>query len=107
VTAANNIELTEGWSVVGGFQHAWNPHWKTSLYGTYGAISFNTTACPASNCDWSMYQIGSRTIWTPVANLDLSMDVMYNHINTATNIALPEDKGWWQGMVRIQRNFYP
>ena len=109
-TSPTSMELTEGWSVVGGFQHAWNPHWKTSLYGTYGAINYSAAACgvSASFCDWSMWQAGSRTVWTPVANLDLSVDVMYNHINTAFDGAAGvADKGWWQGMFRIQRNFYP
>ncbi len=117
VLVGTGQDLTTGWSVVGGFQHSWNPNWKTSLYGTYGAISYSDAACAAmggasGTCDWQFWQAGSRTIWTPVANLDLSVDVMYNHINTATNItpagfAGNEDKGWWQGIFRIQRNFYP
>jgi hypothetical protein len=113
ILVAGSQDLTEGWSVVGGFQHGWNPHWKTSLYGTYGAINYSDAACAAGfagapgTCDWSFWQAGSRTVWTPVPNLDLSVDVMYNHINTATYSADAEDKGWWQGIFRIQRNFYP
>ena len=116
-TGSTSLEMTTGWSVVAGFQHNWNAQWKTSLYGTYGAISYNDAAKAAALVDdWSMWQVGSRTIWTPVANLDLSVDVMYNHINTAfdglslttgSNVAVIEDKGWWQGMFRVQRNFYP
>ena len=30
-----------------------------------------------------MWAIGSRTVWTPVENLDLSLEVMYNKLNTA------------------------
>ena len=111
LSGVSSLDLTEGWSVVGGFEHHWSPQWKTSLYGTYGAISYSAAAkaaFPALVDDWSMYQVGSRTVWTPVANLDLSVDVMYNHINTAFDpIAGFEDKGWWQGMFRVQRNFYP
>ena len=113
VVVGTGQDLTQGWSVVGGFSHGWNPHWKTSLYGTYGAISYSDAACAAmsagapGSCDWQFWQAGSRTIWTPVANLDLSVDVMYNHINTATATADAADKGWWQGIFRIQRNFYP
>jgi hypothetical protein len=112
-TGSTSLDLTEGWSVVGGFQHNWNPQWKTSLYGTYGAITYSAAAKAELGLvtaldDWSMWQVGSRTIWTPVPNLDLSVDVMYNHINTAFDGTVgAEDKGWWQGMFRVQRNFYP
>ena len=43
-TGSTSLELTTGWSVVAGFQHNWNAHWKTSLYGTYGAISYSDAA---------------------------------------------------------------
>ncbi len=45
---------------------------------------------------------------------------MYNHIDTSGNGLMPRptpytvpvgntlaDKGWWQGMFRVQRNFWP
>ena len=119
VTGVDTIDLTTGWSVVGGYQHSWNPNWKTSLYGTYGHVSYSDAASVviggAFDPDWSFWQVGSRTIWTPVPNLDLSVDVMYNQIDTAfSGLVAPvgsgltaDDKGWWQGIFRVQRNFYP
>jgi hypothetical protein len=118
VTAGNSLDLTKGWSVTGGFEHFWNPSWKTSLYGAYGKISYSDVASaqilPAgalagSSASWSMWQVGSRTVWTPVTNLDLSVDVMYQGLNTAfaTGAAAYADKSWWSGMFRAQRNFYP
>jgi len=129
----SSLQLTTGWSVVAGIDHHWDPHWKTSLYGTYGDISFNgaatalfngafciTAACAAIGPDFQHWQIGSRTVWTPVQNLDLSVDVMYNNIQTAYSgivttvpaVKAPgpgqlTDEGWWQVIVRAQRNFYP
>ncbi len=138
----SSLQLTTGWSVVAGIDHHWDPHWKTSLYGTYGAISFNgaatalfngsvcatiavqtaanVAACNASGPDFQFWQVGSRTVWTPVQNLDLSVDVMYNNIQTAydgivTTVpavkaqgpGLLTDEGWWQVIFRAQRNFYP
>ena len=125
----SSLQMTKAWSVTGGFQHNWNPQWKTSIYGAYGAFDYNATAsalilaggaaptiAPAAapvapttgDADWSYYQIGSRTVWTPVQNLDLSVEAMYNKVNTAfdgsTNY---EDKSWWSWIVRAQRNFYP
>ncbi len=109
VVVGTSLELTEAWSVVAGFQHVWNPKWKTSLYGTYGEVNFNSNAETVIGlADWSMWQVGSRTVWTPVQNLDLSVDIMYNHINTGFDATVGfDDKGWWQGMFRAQRNFYP
>ena len=118
VTTGNNLDLTKGWSVTGGFEHYWNPAWRTSLYGAYGKISYSdvasaqiipATALAGSSASWSMWQVGSRTVWTPVTNLDLSVDVMYQGLNTAyaTGAATYSDKSWWSGMFRVQRNFYP
>jgi hypothetical protein len=114
-----DLDLTEGWSVVAGADHHWNSQWKTSLYGTYGEILYSDAASTAvaalpafgvagaTDGDWKFWQVGSRTVWSPVRNLDLSVDVMYNHLNTAFAAEGFQDQGWWQGMFRVQRNFYP
>ncbi len=52
------------------------------MYGTYGAVKFGSIATPGS--DWNYSQVGSRTTFTPVANLDLSVDVMYQKLGTAS-----------------------
>jgi len=101
---AGTLQLTKAYSIVGGFQHVWNPNWKTSLYGTYGKVMY---AAPVVDSDWSYSQAGSRTVWTPVANLDLSVDVMYNKLESAGKTLGFTDQSWWQGMVRVQRNFWP
>jgi hypothetical protein len=121
VLASGALSLSEGWSVVAGFKHVWNPRWNTTLFGSYGEVSYSATAntalCGSATCaDWSLWQIGSRTTWTPVTNLDLSMEVMWNNLNSSAAAvgAQPapltgaiDDKGWLQAMVRAQRNFYP
>jgi Porin subfamily len=126
-TVGSGLNLTEAWSVTAGLQHNWMPGWKTSIYGGYAAFNYNAasdllllTAPPAigggaapiaptlGSADWSFYQIGSRTVWSPVKNLDLSVEAMYNHVNTAYDPSVNyEDKGWWSGIFRVQRNFYP
>jgi hypothetical protein len=133
--AGGDLELTEGWSVVAGADHHWSSQWKTSLYGGYGAINYNGTAtsllnltvCGTAACgglgpDFSFWQIGTRTVWTPVKNLDLSVDVLYNRLQTsydgATAVLAPgggkptgpyhvSDQDVWQVMFRAQRNFWP
>ncbi len=88
------------------------------LAGTYGQINFNSTANTVVNgggigdADSAFWQIGSRTVWTPVRNLDISVDIMYNNVDTATaqggvDRLTASDVGWLQGMFRLQRNFWP
>lgn len=117
IVAGNSLELAQGWSIVAGFEHRWNPNWKTSLYGDYGKVTYDSASdlvlVGKGSADWAFWQAGSRTVWTPVANLDLSVDVLYNKIDTSAPVSglgtglLAESKGWWQGMFRVQRNFYP
>ena len=115
---ATTLDQTTGWSVIGGFEHNWNPGWKSSLYGSYGKVEYSALASaqiiPAaalagSSANCRYWQVGSRTVWTPVANLDLSVDVMYNNLDTAfaTGATTYADKTWWSGMFRAQRNFCP
>ncbi len=109
------LDRTSAWSVTGGFEHFWAPQWKTSLYGAYGQLNYSDAASTVLaggvtgvSADWNYGQIGSRTTWTPVSNLDLSLEVMYNRLNTAFgNVAGFEDKDWFSGIFRVQRNFYP
>jgi hypothetical protein len=121
-------ELTRAWSVTGGYEHNWTSQWKTSLYGAYGRVMYSdaasaiiaaTAATPgllagtAGSASFSFSQIGTRTVWTPVTNLDLSVDLIYNKLNTAfagSGTAAGgtyQDKSWFAGMFRAQRNFYP
>ncbi|HEY7666003.1 MAG TPA: porin [Xanthobacteraceae bacterium] len=151
-TTGTGIELTRAWSIAAAYQHIWNPHWKTSLYGGYATIDYNgaatgiinsalaagsvcarpfagvvgnfsaVTALAGNSCspDFSFYQVGSRTQWNPVKQLDIGLDVTYTGINTAykgpgiyavnasrPTVPLFDDEGIWSAMFRWQRNFYP
>jgi hypothetical protein len=117
ITASGGADLTTGWSVTGGYEHNWVPGWKTSLYGAYGKLEYSDAASAsllvaaplgtAGSANWSYWQVGSRTVWTPVTNLDLSVDVMYQGLSTAFTGPAVGDNSWWSGMFRVQRNFYP
>jgi hypothetical protein len=124
------LELTESWDVVGGYVHHWNSQWNTTLYGGYAEVNYSGSAnailstalgFPAgSSADYSWWQVGSRTVWSPVKNLDLSVDVLYTSYNTGFGgLAAPAcgscspgvytygDVDYWQAIFRWQRNFYP
>ena len=149
-----SVEQTKVWSALAGYQHIWNPRWRTSLYGGYVNIEYGgaardiinshfgaagAAACgvvPAAgaatitafspvlgnNCspNWSYWQVGTRTQWNPVPQLDIGLDILYSHTNTAyqgaavvaANSARPaifliDDQDTWSAFFRWQRNFYP
>jgi hypothetical protein len=68
--------------------------------------------------------VGTRTIWNPVPNLDIGVEVVYTKVqqnmdpNTvrlnfagaggrAQGLYVPADQDVWAGILRIQRNFWP
>ena len=38
------IELTNAWSITAGYEHFWNPRWRTSLYGGYTRVWYDQNA---------------------------------------------------------------
>ena len=72
-----------------------------------GGVTATGGAVAGTSANWSFWQIGSRTVWTPVTNLDLSVELMYNAQQTAFTGPNIGNNSWWSGMFRAQRNFYP
>src|SRR5262245_26263853 len=143
----SEVELTRAWSVNAGYQHIWNPKWRTSIFGGYVNIDYgsNATAIICANraniapfaaaqpvgfnCspDFSFFEVGTRTQWNPVPQLDIGLEILYSKINSAfkgpANIAANgsrpacvntaifsctvDDQDVWSAMFRWQRNFYP
>jgi len=73
---------------------------------------------------WSTWQVGSRTQWNPVSQLDIGVDVLYSKLNTefsgsnstrligffapGKQFGLSiSDQDVWSVMFRVQRNFWP
>jgi hypothetical protein len=137
-TTMGGLELSEDWNVMAGIAHHWNPQWQTSLWGVYNKYNANSNAvdtiiCPAvvsaatgaagsfgPGCtNFSAWQIGSRTLWNPVVNLDVSVEVMYTTVTSALNsanfvgvngsspIVVGGKTGTFMGGIRFQRNFWP
>jgi hypothetical protein len=141
------IQQTTAWALQAGIEHRWSPVLRTSLFGGYMSIDYNGTATTliclsgrlpmgaalpngpfaggtgVCNPDFSFWQVGSRTVWTPVRNFDVGLEVMYSKIDTKWNgtAVLPAfaagarpaglynltDEGIWSAMIRFQRNFWP
>ena len=110
-TTGSSIELTTGWTVAGVYEHHWTPEWKTSVWGGYVTVTYDDTAAQmycgyssssprgsastssgglgaiVSSCDpnTSFWNAGTRTQWNPNSNLDLGVDFMWNHLDTANS----------------------
>jgi Porin subfamily len=77
---------------------------------------------PGNSCspDYDFWEVGSRTQWNPVPQLDIGLEVLYSKRNTAFKGAavVPasgsrppvfalDDQDAWSVMFRWQRNFFP
>ena len=146
-----NVELTQVWSALAGYQHIWNPHWRTAIGGGYVSINYSDAAknmivshmanslaacgvaprgvtftaitpLAGNSCspDWAYWEAYTRTQWNPVAQLDIGLELLYSHRDTAfkgagivpQNASRPavfalDDQDAWTVMMRWQRNFYP
>jgi len=112
-------------------EHYWTPALRTSVFGTYtegnwngaptAAFCDNVAIVGTCNPDFQIWQVGTKTVWNPVANLDIGVELLYTNISTDSSgqIALADngaregglynigDNGIWSGMLRFQRNFWP
>ena len=43
-TTGSQIELTRVWSALVGYEHIWNPKWRTSVFGGYVNVDYNSAA---------------------------------------------------------------
>jgi hypothetical protein len=143
------IELTKAWGGTVAFEHYWTPSLRTSWVFGYLGIEYSDTAKllmtrgadgtgTAFNCkvsglnnatyrgtcdpDWSIWRLASRTMWNPVANLDVGLEVAYSKLSTGfagaavvtgTPLGLAqgryviEDQDVWSATLRVQRSFWP
>ena len=131
-------ELVDGFQVNAAFQHFWTPTLRTSVFGGVSGANFDGAATalfctgaqgtgtviakPAGcNPDFRVYQAGTRTIWSPVRNLDIGVEVLWTRLDQrhvgnwalATNgsrqagIYEARDQDTYSGVFRVQRNFWP
>ena len=95
---ATSVKLTTAWGINAGYEHFWTPRWRTSLYGGYASVSYNsqannilcvlqgdgngrtgTAALANAGCDnnWSSWYVGSRTQWNVTKDFYMGLDVAY------------------------------
>jgi hypothetical protein len=104
------ISTTKAWSVAAGFRHFWTPALRSALFGSYSNID---QPLASTLNDIKYYTVGVNTIWSPVRNLDLGVEVVYHNLSNRTQAgACPAfngivrcSEGAWVGTFRAQRNF--
>ncbi len=131
-TGATGLQLPTIWNVYGAIQHYWVPNLRTSLYGGYVNYQANSSAVDILVCapsgfgpgcaDWAAWQIGSRTVWNPVKNLDVGLELQYTELSrsafsggattftpagAAANTFTIASTNVVSAIARVQRNFYP
>jgi Porin subfamily len=95
---ATSIQLTTAWALNVGYEHFWTPRWRTSLYGGWTSVSYNsqannilcvlqgdgngrtgTQALANAGCDnnWTSWYVGSRTQWNVTKDFYMGLDVAY------------------------------
>jgi hypothetical protein len=100
-----SVNLTTAWGLNAGYEHFWNPQWRTSLYGGYTDVQYNSQAnailCSLQGsgvgvgafavagvgCDnnWQSWWVGSRTQWNVTKDFYLGLDVAYLKSMSTTN----------------------
>ena len=88
------------------------------LVGNLSAV--RADAGNSCNPDYGFWEIGSRTQWNPVQQLDIGFELFYSHHLTAYKgaalytanpsrpaVPLIDDNGVLSAIFRWQRNFYP
>ena len=96
----SGCNLTSAWSVNAAYEHYWTPSVHESFVGAYEAVSYGgqgnallcnlegdgsfTTPLAGCNNNWSVWGVSSRLQWDVTKSFYLGVEVMYNHLNSAT-----------------------
>ena len=110
------VALTRAWSAYGGYRHYWTPMLRTGFALGYSDIDPGGSSATANGGDpnITILQGFISTIWSPVAGLDLSLDLVYSKLETdsclgaAAGVQLARcsrSDDVWTAWYRIRRNF--
>jgi hypothetical protein len=108
-----DVDKTTAWSAYAAYRHYWTPALRTGFAGGITEIDYSTAvelgAAPFS--DARVLQGTVSTIWSPVAGLDLSLDLVYSNVKTSgigcAVVVGPAcgTEDIWTAWTRIRRNF--
>jgi hypothetical protein len=110
VGGITSIKLTKGYAFTAGLLHYWTPSIRQGIYGSYSKLDY---ANLVSTLDPKELRVGTNVIWSPVAGLDIGVEVLYAKVEVrnfvpaagvlvARNIKSDDSIS---GRLRIQRDF--
>jgi hypothetical protein len=103
LNATGGVELTEAWSVYAAYRHYWTPMLRTGFFG--GWLNIDEGSHAGSQGEVDVLQAGMSTIWSPVAGLDLSLDLVYSDVETTTVAGATAQNDIITVWSRLRRNF--
>ncbi len=109
------MELSTSWTVVGSFLHYWTPEVRSAIIGSYGEMSFGKTsrnllgalnfnglgnpvnspgafAFSSGLRDTSQIVVGANVIWSPVKDLDIGIEGLYNRVDLKGGAVVDQNK---------------
>lgn len=110
-----DLETSSGWQIAGGGTYFFNPMLRSNLSVSYADIdapvvgALGTANAGLAVADFSQFTAAANVIYSPVANLDLGLEVFYQNIvddnfsSVAANALTNDDK--WGAIARIERRF--
>jgi hypothetical protein len=95
--AGGDLQLTSAWGLNAAFTHNWNAAWKSTLWGGYEAVRYNSignsllcggAAQVAAGCDndWNIWGVGLRTQWAVSSTFQIGLEVLYTRLESATPV---------------------
>ena len=99
VNLAGNLELTEAWSVYAAYRHYWTPMLRTGFYAGWLNLENSVQG------EAEVLQAGISTIWSPVAGLDLSLDLVYSDLEVTPIVGASTSNDIITAWTRLRRNF--
>lgn len=122
-TTTNNLETVESWSVRGTMEVGLTPTLNAGIYGGYtetdlddiwGHVTLAAIGANTIRQTEAWWNAGMSFTWSPINNLDIGLDVIYNHEedkilqSNALGTALIEgedSENVWQVIVGATRTF--
>jgi Porin subfamily len=110
----SSIQLTTAWNINAGYEHFWTPHWQTSIYGTYMAVTYGSSAnamlcaneglstfttgvltagVTGCNNNWNHWTVGTRTQFNIDSQTYIGLDVIYEVLDQNNTGVTPVSYG--------------
>ncbi|MGX1306247.1 hypothetical protein AB7M35_000967 [Amorphus suaedae] len=97
--STGDLELSEAWTVSGGFGFAVTPTLQVAVAGGY--LDYSNDANPLN--DFKNYDAQGQIVWSPVEGLIMGPAIEYRYVDADDSVY--EDGSIWTGLFRVQRTF--